>query len=156
MKPILDACCGGKMFWFDKQNPNVVFADKRKKSFVACDGRKIKIDPDVQMDFKNMPFDENSFSLVVFDPPHLLHAGKNGWMAQKYGSLGSGWQNEIKAGFDECMRVLKPHGTLVFKWNEQTIKVSKLIEVIGREPLFGHRTLQSSKTVWMCFMKGLE
>ena len=23
MKPILDACCGSKMFWFDKQNPHV-------------------------------------------------------------------------------------------------------------------------------------
>ena len=25
----LDACCGSRMFWFDKQNPNVLFVDKR-------------------------------------------------------------------------------------------------------------------------------
>ena len=24
-KPILDACCGSRMFWFDKENPNVEF-----------------------------------------------------------------------------------------------------------------------------------
>jgi hypothetical protein len=29
-KPILDACCGSKMFWFDKQNPNVEFCDIRE------------------------------------------------------------------------------------------------------------------------------
>ena len=27
--PILDACCGGRQFWFDKENPNVLFADCR-------------------------------------------------------------------------------------------------------------------------------
>lgn len=27
MKEILDACCGGKMFYFDKNNPNVLFQD---------------------------------------------------------------------------------------------------------------------------------
>ncbi|TLD86279.1 class I SAM-dependent methyltransferase, partial [Helicobacter sp. MIT 03-1614] len=30
MKPILDVCCGGKMFYADKQNPNVLFCDKRE------------------------------------------------------------------------------------------------------------------------------
>lgn len=28
-KKILDACCGSKMFWFDKNNPNVEFCDTR-------------------------------------------------------------------------------------------------------------------------------
>lgn len=30
MKPILDACCGSRMFWFDRTNPDVVFMDRRK------------------------------------------------------------------------------------------------------------------------------
>ena len=29
MPLILDACCGGRQFWFDKENPNVLFADQR-------------------------------------------------------------------------------------------------------------------------------
>ena len=28
-KIILDACCGSRMFWFDKENPLTLFADIR-------------------------------------------------------------------------------------------------------------------------------
>lgn len=59
----------------------------------------------------------------------------------------------IKDGFDECMRVLKPNGTLVFKWNEYDIPVKDIIKVIGKEPLYGHKSGKQSKTHWMCFMK---
>jgi SAM-dependent methyltransferase len=156
MKPILDACCGSRMFWFDKENPNVVFGDIREESHTLCDGRRLDIAPDVKMDFKAMPFAAESFSLVVFDPPHIKGAGKNGWQAKKYGSLGANWKEEIRKGFDECMRVLKPNGVLIFKWNEQSLKVSEVIKVIGRTPLFGHRTMQNNKTIWMAFMKGIE
>ena len=38
-KPILDACCGSRMFHFDKQNPNVLFADNRTYESTLCDGR---------------------------------------------------------------------------------------------------------------------
>lgn len=154
MKPILDACCGSRMFWFDKNNPNAVFADIRTESHELCDGRTLEVKPDFLMDFTSMPFENDSFYMVVFDPPHLIGAGKNGYMAKKYGSLDrKTWQEDLKKGFDECMRVLKPNGTLIFKWNEHSIKVSELIKVLGKEPLFGHRTLQSSKTIWMAFMK---
>lgn len=156
-KTVLDACCGSRMFWFNKTHPNAVFMDIRKTGKItACDGRSINVTPDIVADFKKIPFGSESFYLVVFDPPHLKGAGKNGWMAQKYGVLGSNWREEIKSGFEECMRVLKPNGTLIFKWNEHSIKVSALIELLGQEPLFGHRTLQSSKTIWMCFMKGVK
>ena len=29
MKKILDACCGSRMCWFDKDNPDTVFMDWR-------------------------------------------------------------------------------------------------------------------------------
>lgn len=32
MKPIIDVCCGSRMFWFDKQDPAVVFMDNTKAS----------------------------------------------------------------------------------------------------------------------------
>jgi len=28
-KFILDACCGGRMFWFDKHHPNALYIDNR-------------------------------------------------------------------------------------------------------------------------------
>lgn len=155
MKEILDACCGSKMMWFDKENPNVLFADKRTETHTLCDGRVLKIQPDIEIDFTNMPFENESFSLVVFDPPHLNKLGKNSWMAKKYGVLLPTWETDIKAGFDECMRVLKPNGTLIFKWNENQIKINKIIEVIGQKPLFGHPSGKHGQTIWMTFFKGV-
>lgn len=81
-KKILDATCGSKMMWFDKQNPNVVYADKRTEKHILCDGRILEILPDIEMDFTNMPFEDETFSLVVFDPPHLEKLGQNSWMAK--------------------------------------------------------------------------
>lgn len=141
------------MFWFDKKNPIVLFQDIRKESHVLCDGRKLEINPDVIGDFRNMPFSDNYFKLVIFDPPHLKGAGSSGWQAKKYGSLNENWKNDLKLGFDECMRVLDLHGTLIFKWNEHSIKVSEVIRLFGVNPLFGHRTGQSGKTMWLAFMK---
>lgn len=150
MKKILDACCGSRMFWFDKNNENVVFMDKRQESCMLQDGRKLEVNPDVIGDFTNMPFDDETFYLVVFDPPHLLRAGESSWLAQKYGILKDNWQDEIRKGFSECMRVLKKNGTLVFKWSEQQVMVSDVLEAINEKPLFGTRR---GKTIFLVFMK---
>ena len=154
-KIILDACCGSRMFWFDKNNPNVVFADIRKENYILCDGRTLEINPDVQMDFRNMSFKDNSFKMVVFDPPHLNKLGKDTWMAQKYGVLFSTWETDIKQGFDECMRVLEPNGILIFKWNEAQITLNKILDIIKVKPLFGHVTGKHGRTIWLAFMKGI-
>lgn len=71
MPKILDACCGAKMFWFDRENPDVVYMDERRLETTLCDGRTLIIEPDVVGDFRQMPFPDGTFSLVVFDPPHL-------------------------------------------------------------------------------------
>jgi len=158
-KRILDACCGSRMFWFDKSNPDVLFADIRNETVEAKDSscksgiRTISIIPDLIMDFRDMPFKDNTFKMVVFDPPHLNKLGKNSWMAKKYGVLQTTWQLDIKAGFDECMRVLDNNGTLIFKWNENQITVNEILEAIGKTPLFGHKSGKRSNTHWMAFIK---
>lgn len=155
-KKILDACCGSRMFWFDKTNPDVLFADIRTEEHILCDGRSLEIKPDIEMDFTNMPFKDNTFKMVVFDPPHLNQLGKSSWMAKKYGVLLPTWETDLKGGFDECMRVLEPNGTLIFKWNETQIKLSKLLKVIRISPLFGHTSGKGNTTIWMAFMKGYD
>jgi len=152
-KLILDPCCGSRMFWFDKQNQDVVFGDIRSETHILCDNRVLNINPDEIMDFRNLPFEDSSFHLVVFDPPHLKHLGQNSWMAKKYGVLNKNWETDIKKGFDECMRVLKPNSTLIFKWNEDQIKTKDLLNVIQSQPLFGHKSGKNSKTIWMAFFK---
>lgn len=151
MKKILDACCGSKMFWFDKENKDTIFMDNRYYDDTLCDGRTLKINPDIIADFRHMPFQNESFYLVVFDPPHLIRVGENSWLAKKYGKLKSDtWKEDIRQGFNECMRVLKQNGTLIFKWNEEQIKLNEILATIDFKPLFGNKR---TKTHWLVFMK---
>ena len=160
-KKILDACCGSRMFWFDKENKDTLYIDKRNESLTSKDRtcktgiRQIEIKPDLVADFTNMPFADESFYLVVFDPPHLKKLGNNSWLAKKYGKLTDNWKTELAAGFKECMRVLKPNGTLIFKWNETDIKVSEIITIVGQEPLFGHKSGKMMNTHWLTFFKSV-
>lgn len=152
-KIILDACCGSRMMWFDKHHPLAIYMDIRSENHTLCDGRSLEVHPDIIADFTSMPFSDESFRLVVFDPPHLSMLGKSSYIAKKYGVLSPAWEAELKAGFNECMRVLEPFGILIFKWNETQISVKKILSVFGQKPLFGHPTARHGKTMWMCFIK---
>lgn len=159
MKPILDACCGGKMFYFDKNDPSVLFQDIRViEDATLCDGRHFSVSPDVVADFRSMPYDDETFRMVVFDPPHLKYTGSKkeaeNWQMVKYGSLPAhGWREMIRAGFAECFRVLAPGGFLIFKWNETDIKVSELLALADEKPVFGRISGKRANTHWICFMK---
>ena len=156
MKPVLDPCCGSRMFWFDKNDQRCLFGDIREENHILCDGRALEVSPDIQMDFRNLPFPDCSFKLVVFDPPHLTWAGKTSWLARKYGSLSPSWRDDIKKGFSECFRVLEIGGILIFKWSEVQIKVSELLQLTDQKPLFGHRSGKKANTHWMTFMKDVQ
>jgi ubiquinone/menaquinone biosynthesis C-methylase UbiE len=153
MKTVLDACCGSRMFWFDKNNPDCLFIDKRQEQHELCDGRDLVVSPDMVADFRAMPFVDESFNLVVFDPPHLKQIGDSSWMAKKYGRLVGDWQSDIRAGFSECFRVLRIGGTMIFKWNETQIPVKEILALTERKPLFGNRCGRQSKSHWIVFTK---
>lgn len=152
---ILDPACGSKMFWFDKENKGVVFGDIRRENHTLCDGRSLVIRPDIQMSFMALPFKSKQFEMVVFDPPHLVNVGPTSWMSKKYGRLNENWTDEIAAGFEECFRVLRIGGTLIFKWNEMQVPVSNVIALAKSQPLFGHKSGKNSNTHWLCFVKGI-
>ena len=44
-------------------------------------------------------------------------------------------------------------GVLVFKWSDTQVSTRDILNVIGQEPLFGHRSGKKMNTHWMCFMK---
>ncbi len=138
------------MFWFDKEHPDALYMDNRQLETTLSDGRTLNVNPDVIADFRDMPFEDESFYLVVFDPPHLKQVGENSWLAKKYGKLDELWPYDIRQGFHECMRVLKRNGTLILKWNEDQIGLQEILNVIDYEPLFGNRR---AKTHWLVFMK---
>jgi SAM-dependent methyltransferase len=119
-----------------------------------CDGRKFEIKPDLIGDFRNIQFPDNSFYLVVFDPPHFVNIGSNSWMAKKYGKLEEKtWRDDLAKGFREAFRILKPNGTLVFKWNEEQIKLSDILKLADYNPLFGNR---KDRTHFVVFLKNDE
>ena len=157
--PVLDACCGSRMFWFDRSDERVVFVDKRRETHVLPDksskggSRTLVVDPDIQADFTALPFADETFAMVVFDPPHLIRNGRKGWLAKKYGKLEGEWEEEIRQGFSECFRVLKPDGTLIFKWNEHEVPVSKILALTPESPLVGNRCGKTAKSHWIVFMK---
>ena len=155
--PILDACCGGKMFYFDKEDSRVLFQDIRSIETTLCDGRHFEVKPDVLGDFRSMQYADGSFSLVVFDPPHLKYTGSktelNGWQMTKYGHLDGDWRDTLAKGFSECFRVLKDGGFLIFKWNETDIPVNKILALTDHKPILGHRVGKLNKTHWILFMK---
>lgn len=150
---VLDVCCGSRMMWFDKQNPDVVFGDKRCEEQTLGDGRSLRIAPDVLLDFTDLPFEDGSFKLVVFDPPHLKRAGPKSWMAAKYGKLSETWQADLRKGFAECFRVLDDEGVLIFKWNETQVKIPEVLALTDVKPLFGHPSGRQGLTHWYTFMK---
>ena len=125
MKKILDVCCGSKMFWFQKNRDDTVYMDNREVEDVLCDGRKLEIKPDIVADFRNIPFPDETFKLVVFDPPHLIKVGEKSWLAKKYGHLGNNWK-------------------------EEQIKLNEILKLTDVKPLFGNKR---AKTHWLVFIK---
>jgi SAM-dependent methyltransferase len=168
-KYVLDPCCGGRMFYFDKNDPRVLYCDKRKIKTTLCDGYDFEVNPDIQCDFTNLPFADEAFYHVVFDPPHLTRNSGRSKFAEiygslrqakeepiiniKYGTLAEAWHKMIRQGFLECFRVLKPYGTLIFKWCELDIKVKEILALTPMKPLYGHRSGAKSKTHWISFIK---
>ncbi|MDI5830650.1 class I SAM-dependent methyltransferase [Shewanella xiamenensis] len=160
-KTILDPCSGSRIMWQNKANPAVVFGDIRSETITVTDRshgkqdgtRTVSIEPDSLMDFRALPFADNSFKLVSFDPPHLVRAGPKSWLAAKYGKLSDNWRDDLAKGFSECLRVLEPNGVLIFKWNETQVKVREVLELAPIEPLFGHISGRKGLTHWLVFMK---
>lgn len=155
-KMILDPASGSRMFYFDKGDERVLFGDIRHERHILSDGRKLVVEPDAFTDFRDLPFADKQFKLVIFDPPHMTSLGANSWMAKKYGRLSDTWKDDIRAGLAECWRVLDEYGTFVFKWNEYDIPVSQILALFDEKPVMGHRSGKLSKTHWIVYFKGDE
>lgn len=156
-KKILDACCGGRMFWWDKEQTDTLFMDCRevdRGAFANNWNPNWCVKPDVIADFRKMPFADKQFKMVIYDPPHLTSGSMKSVINKKYGLLNKEtWKKDIVDGFNECWRVLDDYGVLIFKWNEANIKAKELIRAFPVSPLFGDFTGKTGKTIWITFMK---
>ena len=157
--PVLDVCCGPKGMWFDKKNPLAIFVDNRSEviEMEFPSGKYTeRIEPDVIADFTDLPFSDNTFALVVMDPPHIKQNVDTGRVVKRYGMLTDNWRDMIAGGLKECFRVLRPEGTLILKWNECRIPVREILSLTPVPPLFGHRSGKTMQTHWIAFLKVTE
>lgn len=134
-KFILDATSGFRMMWFDKHHPNAIYLDQRPE----CE-------PDIVGDFRDLKqFKDETFRLIVFDPPHM-GCGKNSIMKKKFGVLPSSWRTDFYHAFKEFHRILQPYGTLITKWNDHDQPAERVIAMAdGWRPLFGQKTAERTK-----------
>jgi SAM-dependent methyltransferase len=153
LPPVLDPACGGRMMYFDKSDGRVLFCDIRRGIYPMKNRSDFHVAPDVVQDFTAMLFEDNTFHLVVFDPPHLKKLGERSYLSMKYGRLDGDWRDTIRQGFSECFRVLRPNGTLIFKWAEVQIPLAEVLSLTEQNPLFGQRDGRRGNTHWIVFIK---
>lgn len=154
---ILDACCGGRMWWWDKDHPLAVYMDNREAPRgTRADRPNWNVEPDILGDFRAMPFTDGAFRLVVFDPPHIVRDALLGNVSRQYGALPKATeQDDLRRGFAECWRVLAPGGTLVFKWAGDVARVQPYFPAT---PIVGTRSAPRGNalgTRWFVFYKSL-
>ena len=154
-KKVLDVCCGPKGMWFDKHDDRALYLDKRCETHTnnyLSGTKSLNISPDIIGDFTDIKQPDESFYLVVFDPPHIKRNAL-GEITKRYGNLEGDWRDMIRKGFDECFRVLKPNGTLIFKWNEVQFPIKDILKLTEYKPLFGHKSGKKMQTHWVTFIK---
>src|SRR3990167_3872308 len=71
---------------------------------------------DTQADCAALPLLDNTFDVIVFDPPHIADGGKNGLMHKRYGSnTGNNLHLLMDSFLGSAFRVLKPKGVILAK-----------------------------------------
>ena len=146
---ILDATAGYRMMWFNKNHKDTVYLDQRRQ-----------VGPDLIAVWKALPFRDQTFDLVVFDPPHGSN-GQKGVFADRYGTLLAHQQFPfVYWAARELLRVLKKGGSLIFKWNTHDKSLPRILQAFPIKPLFGqktaYKTKHSSSTFWVYFKKEMD
>ncbi len=93
------------MMWKNKSPLGWIFMDK-----------KIDVNPDIQAVWEHLPFRDNVFNCVLFDPPHIVVWGTGTpQIAKVFGS----WpytKNITPSIFKSIKEFARVSGRLIFKW----------------------------------------
>lgn len=149
---ILDATCGGRHLWFDKDRADTIYVDRRIMPRGTIPIRpNWEVRPMICASFTALPFGDEIFDLVVYDPPHIIRdMPSKSFLRTKYGELKSNsWDSTLRKGFEECWRVLKANGTLHFKWAESNVPLKEVLKLFPVQPLFKNK----HEVSWSVFAK---
>jgi len=112
--------------------------------------------------WEKLPFKDEVFNLVIFDPPHRIRSyekcveGKYGVFDQIYTTLDpKKWVKTIYEASREFNRVLKTNGYLVFKWNDSYVSLERIISLFPMKALIKNVMNPHKKAVtyWVLFQK---
>lgn len=135
--------------WLDKNNQETVFIDKKRE-----------VNPTILAAWQSLPFKNETFDLVLFDPPH--HVRREHWkpleMYKTFGCLmEDSWSKDLKEAFKELFRVLKQEHFLIFKWNSHDKKLKDVLSCSENKALFCQQSTgfgtKKEATYWVCFRK---
>ena len=154
---ILDATCGLKQMWFQKDAKDVVYLDRRHNKIEYNGEFKGTINPNIIADNRFLPFKNECFDMVLFDPPHFItnSIGLYETIFSFYKPIT--WVAEMSDSIKECFRVLKINGFLVFKWGEKYKTLKIVLNMFPKEPLFGVKNIPAFQKIrgtwWIVFRK---
>ena len=156
---ILDVTAGNRHMWPNKNPPYTIFLDRELN---------LKVAPDIFASWQNLPFRDDSFSCIIFDPPHGEGPYKNSIhhdpQEVKRGSWWGyydrlRWRADFVAAGREFYRVAK---RLCLKWNDARHSVWKLIplfrpwKVVYKKERRTRSGIGEHPTWWVTFIRGSE
>ena len=143
-----------------KDADRVVYADRRKVPPGELEEQPgWSCLPDVLADTRELPFKSAVFDLIAYDPPHRVNGEGmktiSGVIETKYGALhAERWQSDLRESFLELWRVLRPGGTLTFKWADVDKSHEQVKKQIPERPLYGVTTEKKrAEVTWWVFHK---
>jgi len=120
---MLDATAGNRMLWSHKTPPNTIFLDKETG---------LRVPPDVFGCWERLPFRDDIFDSILFDPPHYAGFGPKSRHANPAGNSWFGMFGTKKKlvramanGIQEFLRVGKNTCRLCFKWCDTRIEYTE-------------------------------
>jgi len=155
MKPILDATAGNRHLWKKNKKPdNVVFLDKELR---------LRVPPDIFSVWRHLPFRNDVFHCVIYDPPHVFSETSQFNRDPKARPHGQnkipGWYGAFKSKRDAVIQLwhaqrefARVAPRMCFKWNEASMKlwnVLGLFDCWKAQIEAPAKHLRSVKTWWV-------
>ena len=155
----LDATAGNRMYWPNKNPPLTIFIDKEFR---------LSFPPHIFADFRALPFRDDVFRTVFFDPPHScsippwwsdpsMSKKRRGNLASWYGKFEN--KRDMFSSIDKAQKEFaRVARILCLKWSELEISLWKIIPFFNKwnriqtKPHEGKFKVGKTKTYWITFI----
>lgn len=137
---ILDVTAGNRAMYKGNHDSNTLFIDRRR-----C------VKPDIVAVWAYLPIKDEAVEGGVIDPPHMLYVSAGKPMGfgfiEKYDVLNrETWREDLRAAFDELMRVIVTDGLLLVKWNDNHVSLERFLACFPIPP-FSKASMAASRGV---------